>query len=400
MKKTLITLALALLTAALSAQEYLPEWQEGYLDIHTVATGRGDAAFVIMPDGTTMLIDAGDNGKQKDPQHPDGSKRAGEWLAIYLKHFMAQLPDSTHIDYAMLTHLHNDHMGAILESLEGTHGYRLSGITLVGDRIPIRKMVDRGYPDYDFPSLAINRKNSPLLEEYRKFIAYQQTQGLVAEQFTIGSSKQFAPVHDPKPYKKLFKVQNLCANGEVWTGKGLKTKKMYSTDPKTFDENMNSCAVRIDYGKFHYYNGGDLPGGNGSFAKSKDRDFESQVAPVCGPVTVMKANHHGYVDTCNGYFLQTLHPQVIIIDARSSNHPVPSTMTRFTDPLVWSGERDYYITVDTPRQKLGEELWSKFKPWGHIVVRVYPGGDSYQMFVLDADRTDYPVIYSSPVTGL
>ena len=75
-------------------------------------------------------------------------------------------------------------------------------------------------------------------------------------------------------------------------------------------------------------------------------------------------------------------------------------MTRFTDPLVWSGERDYYITVDTPRQKLGEELWSKFKPWGHIVVRVYPGGDSYQMFVLDADRTDYPVIYSSPVTGL
>ena len=167
MKKTLITLALALLTAALSAQEYLPEWQEGYLDIHTVATGRGDAAFVIMPDGTTMLIDAGDNGKQKDPQHPDGSKRAGEWLAIYLKHVMAQLPDSTHIDYAMLTHLHNDHMGAILESLEGTHGYRLSGITLVGDRIPIRKMVDRGYPDYDFPSLAINRKSSPLLEEYR-----------------------------------------------------------------------------------------------------------------------------------------------------------------------------------------------------------------------------------------
>ena len=48
MKRILLSLAL-LGCVTLSAQEYLPEWQEGYLDIHTVATGRGDAAFVIMP---------------------------------------------------------------------------------------------------------------------------------------------------------------------------------------------------------------------------------------------------------------------------------------------------------------------------------------------------------------
>ena len=46
-----------------SAQEYLPKWQEGYMDIHTIATGRGDATFIVMPDGTTLMIDAGDNGK-------------------------------------------------------------------------------------------------------------------------------------------------------------------------------------------------------------------------------------------------------------------------------------------------------------------------------------------------
>lgn len=39
-------------------------------------------------------------------------------------------------------------------------------------------------------------------------------------------------------------------------------------------------------------------------------------------------------------------------------------MTRISDPQVWRGERDYYITVDQARKKLGEELWSKFKPWG------------------------------------
>ena len=59
-----ILLALALLANALNAfaqaPEYLPEWKEGYLDIHTIATGRGDAALIVMPDGTSMMIDAGD----------------------------------------------------------------------------------------------------------------------------------------------------------------------------------------------------------------------------------------------------------------------------------------------------------------------------------------------------
>ena len=41
---------------------YMAVWQTGYLDIHHIATDRGDATFVIAPDGTTLLIDAGDVG--------------------------------------------------------------------------------------------------------------------------------------------------------------------------------------------------------------------------------------------------------------------------------------------------------------------------------------------------
>lgn len=79
------------------AQEYLPKWQEGYMDIHTIATGRGDATFIVMPDGTTLMIDAGDNGKPKDPQHPDTTKRAGEWQAVYMKKVMEGLPDKNKV---------------------------------------------------------------------------------------------------------------------------------------------------------------------------------------------------------------------------------------------------------------------------------------------------------------
>ena len=65
MKKLIFTIAaLFAFMQGVSAQEYLPKWQEGYMDIHTIATGRGDATLVVMPDGTTLMIDAGEEGRR------------------------------------------------------------------------------------------------------------------------------------------------------------------------------------------------------------------------------------------------------------------------------------------------------------------------------------------------
>ena len=36
----------------------LPAWQKGEMDIHFINTTTGECAFLIMPDGTQMLIDA------------------------------------------------------------------------------------------------------------------------------------------------------------------------------------------------------------------------------------------------------------------------------------------------------------------------------------------------------
>ena len=398
MKRLFITLAAVVAFFQLTtAQEYLPKWQEGYMDIHTIATGRGDATLIIMPDGTTFMIDASDNGKKKDKQHPDTTKRAGEWQAIYMKHFMEGLPGNGKVDYAMITHFHDDHMGAVSEMLPGKNGYGLSGITLVGELVGYNKLLDRGYPKYDFPAKNVNGANKKFMPEYHKFVEYQMSQGMEMEQFRPGALNQIQMVHNPKKYKKNFEIRNLAADGKVWTGEGENVEKQYKGDPKLFDENVNSCAFRLTYGDFKYFNGGDLSGGNWDSYKSKERDMETPVAKVCGKVDVIKANHHGYYDTCNGFFMNALSPDVVIVDARSDNHPVPSTMTRMTDPLVWTEQGEFYITVDQARGKLGEDLWSHFKPWGHIVVRVYEGGSEYQVFVLDADKLDYPVKYKSEI---
>ena len=60
MRKSILFLLLFLSVAFVSAQDQLSKWEKGYLDIHHLNTGRGSCAFIIMPDGTNMMIDAGD----------------------------------------------------------------------------------------------------------------------------------------------------------------------------------------------------------------------------------------------------------------------------------------------------------------------------------------------------
>ena len=69
----------------------LPAWKEGYLELHHINTGRGSSAYYIFPDGTTMLVDAGEmNPERAKPPRtsailPDSSKRAYEWIVHYIR---------------------------------------------------------------------------------------------------------------------------------------------------------------------------------------------------------------------------------------------------------------------------------------------------------------------------
>src|SRR3546814_8964776 len=45
---------------ATPSEDQLPAWTKGYFDIHHISTGRGNATYFVFPDGSTMLIDAGE----------------------------------------------------------------------------------------------------------------------------------------------------------------------------------------------------------------------------------------------------------------------------------------------------------------------------------------------------
>jgi hypothetical protein len=388
--------------SVLPAQEKghpLPAWSEGTLDIHQINTGKGNATFFILPDGTTMLLDAGSSGRAEVPRglpiRPDNSKAPGEWIARYIARVS---PSGTKpsIDYALLTHFHDDHMGAILPSSATSEGgYRLTGITEVGTRIPIHTMLDRGWPDYSYPV----PQHNPMLDNYRAFLTWQTTnRGLKVERFVAGRNDQIHLLRAPKKYPD-FEIRNVIVNTEVWTGVGNTTRLQFPpiTDltPEAYpDENRCSLGFRLSYGKFDYGTFGDIPGRSREGGPPWE-DLESAVAKAVGPVEAVVLNHHGNRDSANAFYLASLRPQVLVESVWSSDHPGHDVLERILSQRIYPGTRDLFATGQSPYNIAvigGDTLARLTSSQGHVVIRVEPGGAQFRVFVLDDTNESMNVI--------
>lgn len=394
----LTLLALLLLDEPAAAQaigESLPAWTPGALDIHQISTGRGDCAFFVLPDGTTMVVDAGElqgDHPRFVSARPNGSRPAAEWLARYIRHVHPQ-QDSPAIDYAVLTHFHGDHTGTVAnDSPPATSGaYRLTGITRVGDEIPIRKVLDRGWPDY----VCLPALESETFKNYRAFLEWQrQNNGLVPGRFRPGRNDQIVLVNKPNAYPG-FEVRNVMANGEIWTGTGNATCHRFppidAADAFRPNENMLSVGFRLSYGRFDYFTGGDIPG-IALEGQPDWYDVETPVAQAVGAVDVSVLNHHGYMDSQNAYFVATLRPRVWILPVWDSAHPTHRVWHRLQSSFLYPGPRDVFATNMHEANRLVVIGLDRLKSdRGHVVVRVKPGGDRYHIIILDDLAETYAV---------
>jgi beta-lactamase superfamily II metal-dependent hydrolase len=367
------------LSAALHAQragDALPTWTPGTLDIHQINTGRGNAAVAILPDGTTMLIDAGNGGNlppRGTPPKPDGSRTPGEWIARY-----ARAMGVSAFDYGYVTHFHVDHMNAIVD---------------VMGRIPIRKMFDRAWPDYAYPAADHAEFQAAPFVQYRKALESGSTEGA---RLVPGRSDQIVLTREPAKYPE-FAVRNIAANGEVWTGVGTVTRQRFpslDTLARTEwpTENMCSQAIRISSGKFDYYTGGDLPG-NPRPGYPAWQDVETPVAQAVGPVEAAVVNHHGNRDSTNPFLVSALRPRVWIIPVWSVDHPGHDVLDRMYSTRLYPGPRDVFATnmLEPNKLVIGPLLDRLASSQGHIVIRVAPGGASYHVIVLDDAAETYRV---------
>ena len=377
-----------------------PIWKEGEMEIHHIYTGRGESNFMIFPDGTTMLIDAGDWDPKDYPKMcellPDSSRRAGEWVARYVRHMN---PDKEQVDYLMVSHFHNDHTGDSFNSARRTEGrepnYVLTGIAEAGETLRFRKVFDRGYPNYNYP-LPID---DPDVTNYRAFLKWQSEQfGLQQERFEVGAQNQIALRKNPENYHGSFSILNLAANGEIYSKQEKKNIRYYDLNPENNtsyqNENTKSLAIRIAYGPFRYYTGGDV---SGSLLDSigNSVNLEEKVAEACGPVDVCKANHHAYKDAMPESFVKQIHARNYIISTWDYEHTQPEIISRMTSKELYAGERTVFSTYipEALRKEYAAEKWmqSVCPENGHIVVKVYNKGRKYKIYVLSAVKENYSV---------
>ena len=211
-----------------------------------------------------------------------------------------------------------------------------------------------------------------------------------------GRNDQIVLKHESAKYPN-FEVRNIATNGEVWTGVGTNTRAYHPriADLKPEDyptENMCSSVIRISYGKFDFYSGGDIPGVRREGFPLWN-DMETPVAQAVGPVEVALVKHHANRDSQNAFFVASLRPQAWLISVWSPDHPAHDVLERLLSERLYPGPRDVFVTnmMAANRIVIGPMLDRLKSSQGHIVVRVAPGGETFQVIILDDGAESYKV---------
>lgn len=353
----------------------LSPWQKGYLDIHAINSGRGECTLVIMPDGTSMMIDAGEyytsSAKAVD-QKPNSGVRPFKVYTTYAKYFL-QTTGHEYLDYFLLSHYHIDHMGQSRASFgKSGNGYCRSGVMAVYDDLPIKKLVDRCGPT---STPTTSDYSTDIYEYFRQFAEYRESRdGMAWYAFNMNASgnykKQFIPKYDSS-YD--LTVYNLGANGKYWNGSG------FGTYSGSLTENGECATVLISYGDFDYYSGGDCACQTGMMQRI--------VKGWGNKVEAMKANHHMYHDTFNESAAAILQPKVTVaqvFDSDKPGDPAFSLHRQYGDVFITnihSGRLDNTVSIKAGTPVA--DLASKVKDYGgHFVIRVSPGGKQFYVYKL------------------
>ena len=160
---------------------------------------------------------------------------------------------------------------------------------------------------------------------YLAFIEHHKVKnGLEPASLEAGRRDQIKPAVEPGQFPS-FSVRNVKVNGTIWTGKDDETFEYFQPgelvdESGEFKENPLCLALKISYGDFDYFTGGDLTGAQ-ELGEPYWFDVETPVAKAVEEVDVLTLNHHGNRDATNANFLKALRPRVIVQQSWISDHP-------------------------------------------------------------------------------
>ncbi|MCU1315668.1 MAG: beta-lactamase domain protein [Candidatus Acidoferrum typicum] len=265
-----LSLFLPLVAPAVSAPE-----SRRTLQIYFVDVEGGQATLFVTPEGPSLLIDTGWPGN-------DG-RDADRIVAA------AKLAGISKIDYVLITHFHNDHVG---------------GVPQLVARIPVGTFIDHGE----------NRETTdgPTVQDWK---AYQQVLG-------TGKFKRItAKPGDVLPIQGM-RVSVVSSDGALidrpLPGAGAENSACKNSEQRPADqtENPRSLGTLITFGKLKLLDLGDL---------TWDKEMEMMCPRnKLGKIDIYIVSHHGWFQSSSPALVYGIDPRVAIMDNGAKKGGTPS----------------------------------------------------------------------------
>ena len=397
--------ALGRLAPLVAAEEALPAWKPGELELHFIYTGCGENMFYRLPDGTSILNDTGEGYRPKDvaytPLLPSSDRLGGEWVSRYIQRVY---PEKV-IDYLIFSHWHDDHIGHAgfgwksNGEMDYRHrvtadGRKIDGFLCVAEDFGFRR-----YFDHQYPARGTYKTQGTCMKLVAPWVEEQKRKGLVVEPFRAGALDQIALLREPEKFKGAFSIRNICANGCLWDGKNgardFAAETVAATGDVRLPQNMLSLGFVIQYGKFRFWTGGDVQPsfrGKGFSTKNGPIDYEAEIGRRIGHVTLCKMNHHGCNDAMGKAFVRMVRAKIYVSCVWSHWHVSDSVMERLASRAIHPAFDPVIIPNFMPKNRLKKYAGRPFMTnipvethtGVHVVVKVLPGGNFWRTYLVDA----------------
>jgi beta-lactamase superfamily II metal-dependent hydrolase len=245
------------------------------LQIFFIDVEGGQATLIVTPAGESLLIDAGYGGN-RGSRDPDRILAAAADAGI------------DRIDYLLVTHFHNDHVGGVPE---------------LASRIPIGTFIDYGDP-LGTDRMALNgfRAYAPVRSDRRHLVPRPGDRvplaGLDVEVVSVSGELLSRP---------------LSGGGQA--NPGCTTLENHVDDGT---ENFRSIGLRLQLGAFRFVALGDLSGNT----------LSKLVCPtnLLGRVSAYLVAHHGNYDSNIPAMLTGLQPQAAILNNSAVKGAAPDSL--------------------------------------------------------------------------
>ena len=300
------------------------EIQNADLSLHFIDVGQGDSLFIELPDDTTMLIDAGIPSK-------------GDEVCEYISAL-----GITQIDYLVVTHGDNDHVGGIpevLDNFEIKEIYRPYQFAVIEEKQDGKVVNEYVNPADDLKQLYTKTsKNIISNKAYNSFIekAYTETymengQEKKAKVSTHYDELEILPVGDVEFKFEFFgplqtvNAEDFIDNGDAEYTYGYPTQYYGKSDAQI--KNSASCVMLLEYNEKSYLFTGDAIDTQeqtliNSLTNSEKERFTN--------VDLYFVGHHGSKDSSCEEFLEVIQPKMSIISVGENTygHPTEEALTR------------------------------------------------------------------------